>query len=46
MMLISMVSIGSLYLFLTGPSEGAKLAGSDPSLETIAILETRGGILL
>ena len=42
----SIVSIGSLYLFLTGLSEGAKLAGNDPSVETKAILETRGGILL
>ena len=46
MMHVSIAPIGFLYLFLSGPSEGAKLVGSDPFVETKAIQETRGGILL
>jgi len=41
MMLLRISSIGALFLVLTHPTEGAKLAGTDLSLETRPILETR-----
>jgi len=46
MMLLYIVSIGALFMVLTNHSEGAKLAGIDSSLETKAVLETRGESLV
>jgi len=42
MMLLLIVSFGALFLVLTHPSEGAKLAGIDSSLEIKAIPEGSG----
>ena len=46
MKLLSIISVGPLFLFLTNSVEAAKLEGIESSIETLYPLQTRQGTYL